>query len=276
MKTLLVSLALALAVSTPSFAAVQYDFVQKNTSDDAVNPSKDLTGRATVDGDNLRVEFIAGNLYPAGTYAVSTDASRRLFFVDPTKEWYTEVNTAGIATALGTSGIQIENLKAKTEILGDKPKIAGYDTIHHRVTLNYDIKLVMKSIPLKQHVQTDIDMWTTTEVGQVGPTFLTTGALRTGDPDLDQLFDAETSKVAGFPLRQLVTIRTSYEIPHRSKLERPTSRTITRETWVTSIRHLPVEASMFNVPATYRRSDQPELPKASTQVLTFEEPGGKK
>lgn len=269
MKTLMVSLALALAVAAPSFAAVQYDFVQKNTTDDAITPSKDLTGRATVDGDNLRVEFLGGNLYPAGTYAVSNDASRRIFFVDPSKEWYTEVNTAGIATALGTSGIQIDNLKSSTEILPDKAKIAGYDTIHHRVTLSYDIRVVMNTIPLMQHVKTEIDMWTTTEVGQVGPNFLT-GGLRTGDADLDQLFDAETAKVAGFPLRQLVTIRTNYDLPIRSKLERSTSRTVTRETWVTAVRHLPAEESLFHVPATFRRADQPELPKAASQVLTFE------
>lgn len=271
MKTLLVSLALALAVAAPSFAAIQYDFVQKNTSDDAVVPSRDLTGRATVDGEGLRVEFLSGNLYPAGTYVVSTDASRRLFFVDPTKEWYTEVNTAGIATALGTSGIEIENLNSKTEILADKPKIAGYDTIHHRVTLTYDMQVIMRGIALKQNVQTELDMWTSTEIVAGGADFLT-GSMKTGDPDLDQLFAAETSKVAGFPLRQLVTIRTRYDLPQRSNLQRPTTRTITRETWVTAVRHVPPDASAFNVPATYRRSDQPEIPKTATEILTFEEP----
>lgn len=274
MKKLMVSLALALAVATPSFAAIQYDFVQKSTSDDGVLPSRDLTGRATVDGNGLRVDFLSGNLYPAGTYAVSTDSSRNLYFVDPSKEWYTEVNTAGIATALGTSGIEIENLKSKTEILADKPKIAGYDTIHHRVSLTYDMKVVMRGIPLKQQVQTEIDMWTSTEVAASGTDFLT-GGMKTGDPDLDQLFTAETSKVAGFPLRQLVTIHTRYDLPQRSNLQRSTTRTITRETWVTAVRHVPPNAALFNVPATYRRSDQPELPKTSTQVLTFEEPSGR-
>ena len=177
MKKLLVSLALALAVATPSFAAIQYDFVQKNTSDDTVVPSRDLTGRATVDGERLRVEFLSGNLYPAGTYAVSSDASRHLFFVDPSKEWYTEVNTAGIATALGTSNIEIANLKSKTEILADKPKIAGYDTTHHRVTLNYEMTVIMRGIPLKQVVQTEIDTWTSSEVAASGTDFLT-GSLR--------------------------------------------------------------------------------------------------
>lgn len=274
MKTLLVSLALALAAATPSFAAIQYDFVQKNTSDDAVVPSRDLTGRATVDGEGLRVEFLSGNLYPAGTYVVSTDASRRLFFVDPTKEWYTEVNTAGIATALGTSGIEIENLKSKTEILADKPKIAGYDTIHHRVTLTYDMQVVMRGITLKQQIQTEVDMWTSTEIVATGADFLN-GSMKTGDPDLDQLFAAERAKVAGFPLRQLVTIRTRYDLPQRSNLQKPTTRTITRETWVTAVRHVPPDASAFNVPATYRRSDQPEIPKTATEILTFEEPPGR-
>ena len=92
----------------------------KNTSDDAASPSSDLTGRATVDGFRSRVEFLSGNLYPPNTYVVSTDATGRLYFVDPGKKWFTEINTAGIATALGASNIKIGNLKSKVETLPDQ------------------------------------------------------------------------------------------------------------------------------------------------------------
>ena len=63
------------SIAVPSFAAIQYEFMLKNTSDDAAKPSSDLTGRATIDGFRSRVEFLSGNLYPPGTYVVSTDAS---------------------------------------------------------------------------------------------------------------------------------------------------------------------------------------------------------
>jgi hypothetical protein len=67
MKRLLVTLALA-SIAVPSFAAIQYEFMLKNTSDDAAKPSSDMTGRATIDGFRSRVEFLSGNLYPPNTY----------------------------------------------------------------------------------------------------------------------------------------------------------------------------------------------------------------
>jgi len=268
MKRLLVTVALAL-FAVPSFAALQYEFMQKNTTDNAAAPSTDLTARAIIDGDRTRVEFINGTVYPPGTYVVSTDASRRLFFVDPSKQWYTEVNTSGIATSLGASNIKIENLKSEVTSLPDKLTIAGIPADHYHTEISYDITVVMKTIPLKQHVQTEIDSWMTTRFGIVHTGYIP-GGNRTGNADLDRVLEAETPKAGGFPMRQIVTVRTHYDVAARSKLKVPTSHTIIRETWVTNIKETASQPSMFVVPATYRRADQPEVPKATTQVLTFE------
>jgi hypothetical protein len=266
-KTLFLA-ALAL-LAFPTFAAIQYEFQQKNTISDSVTPSSDLTARATVDGDQSRVEFLGGNLYPPGTYVVG-DTSRRLYFVDPTRKWFTEVNTPGIASALGAAKIRVENQKSSSENLDDRPLIAGHPTEHSRITISYDITIVMQEMPLKQHVETIIDTWSTRQYDKARQSAVSSGVLRTGNEDLDRLFSAEVTKIEGFPLRQLVTIRTSYERPARSKLERPSTRTITREMWVTSIKETTADPSVFRVPATYRRADAPELPTSASQVLTFE------
>lgn len=268
MKRLLVTLALAL-IAVPSFAAIQYEFMLKNTSDDAAKPSSDMTGRATIDGFRSRVEFLSGTLYPPNTYVIAPDSTGRLYFIDPSKQWFTEINTAGIATALGASGIKIENVKSSMETLPDRSRIAGIDTDHYRITISYDITVAMKNIPVKQHVQTDIDSWTTMKFGDVPPSFLTRGS-RTGNSEIDRLLDSQNAKISGFPLRQLVTTRTKYDVPARSKLERPSSRTMTRETWVTKIQEIATEPSQFTIPVSYRRADQPELPRNATQTLTFD------
>jgi hypothetical protein len=266
-----VTVALVL-LAAPAFAAIEYEFHQKNTSDDSVVPATDLTARATVDSGRSRVEFLAGNMYPPGTYVVS-DASRRLFFVDPTKEWYTEVNTPGIASAIGAANIKIENQKTSSELLPDTATIAGLQTAHYRVTLSYDITVTMKSLPLKQHVETNIDTWTTRRYAAADSSSVSSGALHTGNAELDRLLTPEATKIDGFPLRQLVTIRTSYERPARTKLERPATRVRTREMWVTAIKETAAKPALFVVPATYRRADQPELPREATKVLTFEPAG---
>lgn len=271
MKKLLVPLAV-LFLALPISAAIQYEFVQKNTNGDAVQPVTDLTARATVDGERSRVDFLGGNLYPPGTYVVTTDGSRRLLFVDPTKEWFTEVNTTSVATTLGTSNIRITNLKSSLDTLDDRPVIAGYPTEHSRLTITYDIAVTVKSIPLKQHVRTEIDTWSTPQIPAVSTMSYLSG-MRTGNPEIDQLLDLETTRTKGFALRQTVTTRTMADLPpRRSEIKTPTSRTIVREMWVTSIREVPPDASLFAVPPTYRRADAQAAPKAARETLTFDPP----
>ena len=271
MKRLMVTVALAL-VAVSASAAIQYEFTQKNSTAATVEPISDLTARALIDGDKSRVDFLGGTLYPPGTYVISTDASRRLLFVDPTKQWFTEIDTATLATALGASNIRIANFKSSFEMREDRPVIAGHPTEHTRLSLRYDITVVVKSIPLTQHVQTDVDTWATTDyAAQTTNSFLS--SLRTGNLDIDRLLDAETLKVKGFPLRQTVTTRTVADLPpSRSELRVPTAKTIVREMWVSSIREMQADPSMFLIPASYRRADVEDVPKSATQTLTFDPP----
>lgn len=271
MKRLLVTVALTFAAVSAS-AAIQYEFVQKNTTADAVEPVTDLTARAVIDGDRSRVDFVGGNLYPPGTYVISTDGSRRLQFVDPTKQWYTEVNTASVATALGAGNIRISNLKSTVETRDDRPVIAGYPTEHSRLTITYDIAVTIKSIPLKQHVRTEVDTWSTMQFPALSAMSFLSG-MRTGNPEIDKLLEVETTRMQGFPLRQTVTTRAVADLPpKRSEIKTPTARTIVREMWVTSIREVPPDAALFTIPGNYRRADVQEAPKAARETLTFEPP----
>lgn len=271
MKKLLVTVALA-SVAVSASAAIQYEFTQKNSTPAAVEPVTDLTARATIDGDKSRVDFLGGTLYPPGTYVISTDASRRLLFVDPTKEWFTEVDTATLATAIGASNIRISNFKSSFETREDRPIIAGHATEHTRLTLRYDITVIVKTIPLTQHVQTDVDTWATTDYApHSSNSFLS--AMRTGNPDIDRLLDVEVLKVKGFPLRQTVTTRTVADLPpSRSELKVPAAKTIVREMWVSSIRETAPDPSLFLIPAGYRRAETENVPKSATQTLTFDSP----
>lgn len=275
MKILLASVALALTAVSAS-AAIQYEFTQKNTNADAMVPTKDLNARATIDGDRSRVDFLGGNTYPSGTYVVSTDGARRLFFVDPSNQWYTEFNTSGIATAISSSNIKVSNVTSTSTTLPDRAKIAGYDTEHTKVLISYDISIVMQSIPMTQHVTTEIETWATDALGTVGQSFLS-GLERTGNAEIDKILEAEAARLKGFPLRQLVTVKTTYQVPKGSKLQRNNSRTITREMWVTSVKQVPVEASVFTFPAAYRRADPQQLaPSVAAGVVKFEPADGSK
>lgn len=273
MRRLWMGVALTL-VAHAAFAAVQYEFIQTSRSDAEGASPMDISGRAVIDGNRSRVDFLAGNAYPPGTYVVSTDGARKLRFVDPTQKSFTEVNTLTIASAIGTSSIKIDNLVPTVTKLDDHKVIAGISTEHYRLTLTFDITVTLRNIPLKQSVRTEIDKWTTVRFGEVADTFAS-NAVQTGNAAVDELIAAETGKIRGFPLRQTVKITTMNAATKRprpdSQLKLPSMRTLSREMTITSINELKPDEKIFNIPAEFKRVDFSEnARKAQTQVLSLE------
>src|SRR6185436_434410 len=124
MKRILLAISLLLAV-TGVQGAVQYEFRQTFHSDVESMPPNDMTGRAVIDGERYRVEFLSGTAFPAGTYVFSTHGARQQVWVDPSKKSYVEVNTASVASALGATRITITNKKVDLTQMPDHPIIAG-------------------------------------------------------------------------------------------------------------------------------------------------------
>ena len=273
MKRIVLGVALFL-VAHAAFGALQYEFIQTSRSDaDGAQPME-MSAKAIIDGARSRVDFISGNAYPPGTYVVSTDGARKLRFVDPTQKSYTEVNTMTIASAIGMSNIKIENQTSAVQKLEDQQQIAGLPADHYRLTLTFDITVVFNGRPLKQSVRTDIDKWTTVRFGNIGDS-LSAATLQTGNEQIDKLIADETTKIAGFPLRQSIRITAINAISGkrgmRSELRIPTTTTLTREMTVTSIREMRADDSLFAVPAGFERSEfAARVPKAQTQVLSLE------
>jgi hypothetical protein len=271
MKKNVMGVMVALLLMAPAaFPAIQYEFFQKTRTDANDLPPADFNAKAVLDGKRSRIEFVSGNTYPPGTYVISTDGSKRLLFVDPTQKSYTEVNTLGIANAIGSSNISISNLNSNVVKLEDSPVIAGIPTDHYRLTLNYDITVVYRNMPLKQSVRTTIDKWTTVRFGDLAEAALENTA-QTGNAKVDELISAETTKIKGFPLKQTIQIVTLNQsgVPLGSKLPLPASRTQTREMTVTSIAESAADDAMFRIPAGYRRVDfNEQMSKSQTQVLS--------
>ena len=269
---------LLIFVAFSAFPAVQYDFTQRTQSDiEQIRPSN-LGGRAIIDGDRSRVDFLTGDLYPPGSYCLSTNGSRTLKFVDPAMKSYTEVNTASVAAALGQSSISVSNLKSDMQKLSDHPTIAGVSTEHYHLTISFDMTLEFHSMPLRQSVQTEIDKWTTIEYADIADAFLAASPIRTGNQQIDDLIDLETNKVKGFPLKEVVKITTTNQqgTAPGSKLVLSPVRTQSREMIVTAIKRIPsADPTAFVLPASYRRNDTQALAEKASQtrvtVLSFDE-----
>lgn len=274
-KTLL---AIVLLLATQSgWAGVSYEFVQSTQSNIEQIPSTTLTGRAIIDGPRSRIDFGTGNVYAPGAYVISTDASRTLLYVDPVTKTYSEVNAAGIAATYGAANIKVDNFKTNTTLLDDHPTVAGIQTNHYHLTITYDMTLLYGTMPLTQKITEEIDKWTTPRFGDVADAFFANGSVKTGNPKLDELIDAETRSIKGFPLRQTVTVRSTSPIAVSGELRQRMSevRTQQRELLITKIQEQQSDASVFHIPSTFRKlepGEQPELTKQSSMtVLSFDD-----
>ena len=254
-------------------AAIQYEFQQMTRSDGSQAPTQ-YSGRAIIDGDRSRVDVLSGNAYTPGVYVISTNGSRTLAFVDPMKKIYAEVNAGSVAASVGANDLTIDNLNSAANKLDDHPVIAGVPTDHYRLTLTYDITLMMGTIVLKQNVHTTVDKWTTVMFGDVSEAFLANNGIRTGNPKLDEIIDIETTKIKGFPLREVAqTVTTDARGASSSALAKEgaysRTHTQTREMLITSIRQTQVLATTFSIPVTYRKSESSEEKLTPTQVQTL-------
>jgi hypothetical protein len=276
-KNLLAFAVMLLVITAPSaLAGIQYEFRQTTSSDLESIPATDCVGRAIIDGDRSRVEFLSGNAYPAGTYIITTNGSRSMTFIDPSRKSFVEVNAASVATSIGARKITIANKKIDVTKMPDQPTVAGIPTEHYRLIMSYDITVAFGNLPLTQTVKTTIDKWTTSAFGDIGDTFLASGALHTGNPDLDDLISAENSNIKGFALRQIVNVTTiNNRAPVNGETQLKVNRTVTqtRELLVTSIQPVAqIGLATFTVPLTFHKAGpvRDDTEKAPMQVLSME------
>lgn len=276
---LLFIVALMVATAPSATAAIQYEFRQTTSSDLESIPSTDCVGRAIIDGDRSRVEFLSGNAYPPGTYVIATNGARTMTYIDPSRKSFVEVNAASVATAIGQRKITVANKKIDVTKMPDQTTIAGFPTEHYRLVMSYDITVAFGNLPLTQTVKTTIDKWTTSAFGDVGDTFLASGALHTGNPDLDDLISAENSNIKGFALKQTINVTT---INHRaaakgdSQLRVNRTVTQTRELLVTAIKPTAtVGLTTFTIPLTFHRAGPVHDDTEKTPMRTLSmEPSG--
>jgi len=272
----LIALFLLVVTASSASAAIQYEFRQTTSSDLDTIPSTDCAGRAIIDGDRSRIEFVTGNAYPPGTYMIATNGSRTMTFIDPSKKTFVEINAASVTSAIGARKITIGNKKIDVTKMPDQLTIAGFPTEHYRMVMSYDITVSFGSMPLTQSVKTTIDKWTTNAFGDVGDTFLASGALHTGNPDLDDLMSAENTNIKGFPLKQIVNVTTiNAHAAQNTNSQLHMNRTVTqtRELLVTSIQpKATVGLATFSIPVTYHKAGpiHDDTQKAPVQVLSME------
>ncbi|HXI12280.1 MAG TPA: hypothetical protein VNM92_06510 [Thermoanaerobaculia bacterium] len=255
MKTALVCI-LLLATPSLSSAAIQYEFRQTSRSDQGMQPPVEVTGRAVLEGERSRVEYLQNPVYGQGTYVLSLLSARSIYIINPRTRTYYDVPLSTVANSLGSAKIEVTNLKAGTKKMDDHPLIAGVPTDHYRFESSYDMTVMFGSIPLRQAVVTTVDSWTTNAFGSVPAPIFASTDFTTGNAELDKLISAETSRVSGLALRQIVTITTSAKKTGvaRKDVKLNVSKRQTSEILVSAVRNVQVEPSFFQIPEGFTKS----------------------
>lgn len=276
MKRILI--VILLAVSLPaSYAAIQYEFQQTTRGNDNQG-SSEVSGKAFLDGNRSRVEYTRNSVFGPGAYVLSHLSERTMYVVNPKSKSYYDVQLSTVANTLGSGKIEVSNLKASTRKLDDHSIIAGVPTDHYKFESSYDMTVLFGRLPLKQSVHTTVETWTTGAFGQVPAPIFAATDFTTGNPELDKLIAAETSKVEGLVLRRVVTITTGAKNTKpaaRPDVKLNISRSQTSEVLVTSVSNVQLEPKFFLIPEGFARVapkreelDGKEVPPSKPAVAT--------
>jgi len=257
MKKSLLALSLLL-IARSGLSAVQYEFRQTTTSQIEAIPSAEFTGRAIIDGNRSRVDFLSGNYASAGMYMIVTNGARSQVWVNPAKKAWTEIDAGSVASMIGTTRLEVSNKKVDIVTLEDHPQVANIPTNHYRLNISFDITLYMGTLPVTQSVTEVIDKWTTMAFGDLAESYLAGDSLKTGNAELDDLVTQETTKIKGFALKQTASITTQSRNKAVAGSELKVRSVVTQQSdfEVTSIVTRPtVAAELFAVPAGYHKAN---------------------
>jgi len=237
-------------VALPATAAVQFEFRQVTVSDSQLAKPTTVIGRAVVDGDRSRVDYLEGSSAGVGNYVISKASTRDLTLVNPEKKTFMTRHSQPVVDNQ-TLKFSVSGLKLDMKDMGEGPAIAGYPTHYYRLVAHYNVSLKVGSLDLEQAVETIVEKWTTDAFGDVALSFFSDDPAQSGDPDLDQLMEAEISKIPGLPLRQIVTVTARLNeqaIARNSQLKINPTRTQRTEMVVTKVGRITAAKGTFDVP----------------------------
>ncbi len=241
-------LAAMLALAVPSFAGIT--FTAKTISTEG----GDVTVRALVSGSRAKVTFLqsGSQIAATGDYMLSPDQGNTLYMVTPGTRTYTRYDTR---TMLSGMGQMVQGMRGMMKVTFESPKvekildedggmIAGLPTRHYRYRTSYVVSMHVTG-DKKATTEIEEDIWTTTHLTDPAlAIWLKKGPAATGDAQLDAMIKAEMDKVQGFPLRRITVthMHDATGAEHDSRVEMQ----------VTSVKRMPIAASEFVIPKSYK------------------------
>lgn len=254
MKRIVSLAALLLLAATTLSAGLRYEF----SSVTAGKGGARMVGIAQVEGKNMRIDFAEGDrmLFQNNSVVLSHDGGKTLIITNPEEKTYYEMNLEEMLGAMGSMmkamggmfQMSFDDMTAEVVSSGDGGSIEGYPTKRSVIRTAYDMNMKIMGMKSSSHVETTTEVWATDKLGAEFATFVQQKGLKTGMADLDKLIEAQSQGVEGFPLKQVVTMKTT-----QGKKTDTATTTMT----VTKIEKVNVPDSAFAIPAGYEKGESP-------------------
>lgn len=181
--------------------------------------AKTMSGTASVDGSNARLEFARGDglLFQDGAVVITADGGKTLRILDPKARTYYALSfddlfatASSLMKSMG-SMLQLSFTNQKVDVgpAGAGETIEGYPTKKYTILTSYDMTAKVLGSPISSKVAMQTEIWATPRLSADYATFLQNRSIRTGIEGIDSLIAAQAKGVEGFPLRQVTRIRTT-------------------------------------------------------------------
>jgi hypothetical protein len=192
-----------LFVASSASAGVAYTFESTSTGFGAMT----VSGDARSDGQKMRIHFshVAGNLFPDGSIAVTSDGGKSLAILDTNAKTFYTVQIGDLFSGLGSEGlVTATSPTVKLTDRGPGPAIDGMATRVVHIDVAFDLQVGGTG---KSHLTMTGDAWLTDAIPAGNSSFIGTNGFRTGIPAIDQLIDAQSAAFSpSFLLKETITL----------------------------------------------------------------------
>jgi hypothetical protein len=228
-------------------AAAQFTFVLSERQGGRVSITQGYA-----DGAKFRLEPRESKTAdsPQGMYAISLDAGRTIYMVNPARREFARVDSQvlmaraveKLKNIMKKTGLQIESPKVDTVLTEPGETLDGHPTRHYKLRISYSLHFLTTGVrrPYTEYQ----DLWMASDLAQGGASNLLIYFRPTGDQRIDGAWKRELAQVPGFPLRQ-VTLRTEVDESGNSHVLR-----ISRD--ITKVQTGAVPAALFVLPTDYK------------------------
>jgi len=211
--------------------------------------------KMTTDSNKARIDFTEGRALGAekGSYLLTQNSGKTFIMVSPENKTYMKWDMDSMMNMAGAMGnmMQMKITDPKVEMLLDEADapLLGYPTRHYKIRISYQISMSVMGFKNESTISKDEESWTTTKLDVAALGAWVGKTPKTNNQNMDQLIQAEKSKMKGFPLK-ILSVQTTTDNQGKATISKSSTE-------VTEIKTVGASTVSFEIPSDYQEMNLP-------------------